>query len=225
MYNRQTASVRIPFGYELRVYRQDGQIGSVEGTDYLAMHGFAYEDENQEHICQNMPAGWVDVDASFSVQKVSQAGKGAVGSWETVNTQSESFYRDITVEFTQTETDETTKEEQFAFSRDQESSISYEFATAETKMSMSYSADIREDNKSTQSYSTSINYRITCTTPDGQPNVGLYQWVTSSSTGNVKVKSMHTVCRYGANYNSPPACPWNACKDAECTQCTEDWMA
>lgn len=108
MYNRQTASVRIPFGYELRVYRQDGQVGSVEGTDYLAMHGFAYEDENQEHICQNMPAGWVDVDASFSVQKVSQAGKGAVGSWETVNTQSESFYRDITVEFTQTETDETT---------------------------------------------------------------------------------------------------------------------
>ena len=114
-----TASVRIPFGYELRVYKQDGQVG----TDYLTMHGFAYEDENQEHICQNMPAGWADVDYSISVQKVSQAGRGPVGSWEAVDTQTESISMDITVDTTQTETESTTTQEQFALKRDMQSSI------------------------------------------------------------------------------------------------------
>ena len=64
----------------------------------------------------------------------------------------------IIVEYTQTETEETTTQEQFALSRDMESSITYGVASAEIKMSMSYAADIREDNKSTQS---TLNRSIT----------------------------------------------------------------
>ena len=41
-------------------------------------------------------------------------------------------------------------------------------------MSMSYAADIREDNKSTQSYSTALTYTVKCTNPAGGANVGLY---------------------------------------------------
>lgn len=33
------------------------------------------------------------------------------------------------------------------------------------------------------------------------------------------------MCRYGENYNTPPACPWNFCDpfDSQCTTCIDEW--
>ena len=122
--------MRIPFGYELRVYRQDGQSGMTEGVDFITMHGWAYEDATQEPYCQNMPAGWTDVDRSITVQKVGQAGSGAVGHWRNVKTVTEGTYYKITLGMTSAAEEETTKQEQFALKRDMESSITYEIGTA-----------------------------------------------------------------------------------------------
>ena len=38
--------------------------------------------------------------------------------------------------------------------------------------------------------------------------------------------TLNTVCRTGPGlYNTAPACPWNACKNADCTECYEGWAA
>ena len=38
--------------------------------------------------------------------------------------------------------------------------------------------------------------------------------------------TLNTVCRTGPGiFNTPPACPWNACKNADCTECHEGWAA
>ena len=34
---------------------------------------------------------------------------------------------------------------------------------------------------------------------------------------------MNTVCRYGELYNEAPKCPWNACKNADCSICKDGW--
>lgn len=107
-----------------------------------------------------------------------------------------------------------------------ESSISFlDFFSGGTKMGASYSNEVKKDVESTQSYSATYEYTLTCTIKGTELDVALYQWVTSTNDKKDNVYSMHTICRYGVNYNSPPACPWNACADGECTTCTTDWMA
>ena len=62
----------------------------------------------------------------------------------------------------------------------------------------------------------------------GQPGqaAALWQFVVSDSQDDMWVETEHTVCRYGADYNVTPECPFNACDgdwDSNCSKCSNDW--
>ena len=220
MYNRQTASFRLPYGYELTLYKSDGAVGESK-----TFYGFSYEDGTQEHLCQNTPDDWTDREWSISINKTGSYG-GAVGYWRAVQTQTEALKFDVTygVEYsTETETETSSS---MTINHQMESSVSFlDFFSLGSKMSQEYAQSITEDVKSTQAYSTTYSYSLTCSNKAGIYDVGLWQWVTSTNDMKDSVYSIHTVCRYGENYNTPPVCPWNACLDGECTTCAEGWMA
>ena len=80
-----------------------------------------------------------------------------------------------------------------------------------------------EDTKFTYSANFSDEHDLSCTAPE-EGGVGIWQWRTKTNDGSSVVFTNHTICRYGLeHYNTPPACPWNACVDLECTICTDDW--
>ena len=70
----------------------------------------------------------------------------------------------------------------------------------------------------TQDYS--ISNETTCTA-ENNDGAGLYQWVVASGDRKTDVFTWHTVCRTGALWNKPPACPWPACLNADCSECME----
>ena len=55
--------------------------------------------------------------------------------------------------------------------------------------------------------------------------VSLWQQVIESADLTMKVYGTQTVCRYGTNWQTAPACPHTACADVECTTCTDDWVS
>ena len=58
------------------------------------------------------------------------------------------------------------------------------------------------------------------------PGVGLWQWVITSPSGGISLKTDFTVCRYGRLATKPPACPYSACLlDQGCQKCEEWWSA
>ena len=106
-----------------------------------------------------------------------------------------------------------------------EMSFGYEFmgASESEKITESYSATLMNDVQTTYSADFSISHTLTCTAPE-EGGVGFWQWKTKAFDGTSIVLTNHTLCRYGLDhYATPPACPWNACLDLECTQCTTDW--
>ena len=75
-----------------------------------------------------------------------------------------------------------------------------------------------------EAYSLDISQKVKIVCPDMMQNgVGLWQFIVASHSGDIKVFSLHTVCRYGNLYNKPPNCPWNACLNADCSGCAFDW--
>ena len=54
-------------------------------------------------------------------------------------------------------------------------------------------------------------------------NVSLYQWFVSTYDMQGHIMTYHTVCRYSELSNSAPSCPWNACRNFDCSDCTHDW--
>ena len=65
---------------------------------------------------------------------------------------------------------------------------------------------------------------VTCTPQPDSHGVGLWQWIVETKDGSVSMKTQHTVCRYGLEAKSPPACPYNACADVDsCSSCEEFW--
>ena len=84
----------------------------------------------------------------------------------------------------------------------------------------SYSSTITRDTKSSYDEDYALDVDLTCTGTDG---VGLWQWVTASADGKSRVLSDHTICRYGADAFTSPKCPWNACLNRDCTECSSDW--
>lgn len=91
-------------------------------------------------------------------------------------------------------------------------------------LSETYQTSIAHDTKQTYTQDISYDVELTCTAK-GSGGVGLWQYVQESADGKTQVLSMHTVCRYGDLYNKSPRCPWNACTNADCSECATDWTA
>ena len=64
-----------------------------------------------------------------------------------------------------------------------------------------------------------------CTGGQEGSAVGLWQWALQPSGSSDMLLSTTFFCRYGANANVPPACPFNACMNGDCSVCADDWKA
>ena len=67
----------------------------------------------------------------------------------------------------------------------------------------------------TQTYGEDFSEKVKLKCDDQTGGVGLWQWVVQSADGVSQTRSLHTICRYGDNYDSPPKCPWNACDGSD----------
>ena len=103
--------------------------------------------------------------------------------------------------------------------------VNFYMVRAGEGISDTYTDEIIDDAKSTYSMNVDEVVNVECSAkPQGDDGVGLWQWVVTSEDQESSVLSVHTVCRYGTDYNKPPKCPWNACLNGECTVCASDWM-
>ena len=93
------------------------------------------------------------------------------------------------------------------------------------KISSSYTDKITKTTESSKSYSFDVTSKISCGKKEGVSGVGLFQQVTEGTDGTMRVWGKQTVCRYGELWSTPPACPFEACLDAECKTCKDDWKA
>ena len=67
--------------------------------------------------------------------------------------------------------------------------------------------------------------QITLSCANDGRQTSLWQWIITDSTGQNKLLSSKTICRYGEGiWNTAPACPYAACKDDLCTVCNDDWL-
>ena len=66
-----------------------------------------------------------------------------------------------------------------------------------------------------------IENETTCTAEDKE-GAGLYQWVVATQDMETSAFTWHTVCRTGELWNTPPACPWTECLNADCSKCSSE---
>ena len=93
---------------------------------------------------------------------------------------------------------------------------------ASASLEANVSAGLQQDTMSTFGSDYGVENTTTCTS-ENNDGAGLYQWVVADSTFETQSFSWHTVCRTGALWNTPPECPWNFCKNADCSECLDGW--
>ena len=92
-----------------------------------------------------------------------------------------------------------------------------------TSISSEFSISLERASESTYSQSSTNKITVSCAT--GGVATGLWQWVTTTSSGDSKALTSLYICRTGAGlFNTMPACPFTACMDVYCTECF-DWKA
>ena len=107
-----------------------------------------------------------------------------------------------------------------------ETGVDFSVSSSSVELSLGYESDLTTDTTHAMTKDSSIDLYIECTGDSGADGgVGLWQFVVTTSDGNVSTFTNHTVCRYGDLYNVAPACPWNACANGDCSVCNGDWEA
>ena len=72
------------------------------------------------------------------------------------------------------------------------------------------------------SYSSETSITTSCANDGNQAS--LWQWIVTDSTGDIRLQTTKTICRWGEGiWNSPPECPYPACKDDMCRECLDGW--
>ena len=102
-----------------------------------------------------------------------------------------------------------------------EMGISWKVFSASAQVSHEMAYTLMSDMQSTYGVDYGIENTTNCTA-EGKEGAGMYQWVLSTRDAKYQTFTWHTVCRTGADFNTPPACPYGACLDAECKEC-DDW--
>ena len=113
----------------------------------------------------------------------------------------------------------------YSMTQDMSAGIEFYGASVSAGMSSTKAYGIQVDTQHDMASNVEVEYEISCTGGEGgaENGVGLWQFVVANGDGSVVTQSRHTVCRYGANYNKAPDCPWNSCANGECTECYYDW--
>ena len=203
----------VPFGYTVEMWKDAGFTG-----EYQRYSGPVYTSAAEELQCIEMEH--INSVGSIAVYRNAYVGS-ATGRWiGSTSTETLTFTYHIGFQYSSSTADHV--EEQMALSYEMEVGMEFGGVGESETISEEYTVAIAQDTESAYSYDISVDLLLTCTGTEG---VGLWQYVTESRDGKSRVLTTHTVCRYGANYNSSPACPWMACLDLECTQCKGDWSS
>lgn len=100
------------------------------------------------------------------------------------------------------------------------------FGPAESKITTTYgyATSIESSTTATFTQSGSAKLKVNCGVVGGE-TAGIWQWVTKTNDGLAMAYTALTICRYGegAMFNTPPECPYPACADSMCTECSHDW--
>ena len=81
---------------------------------------------------------------------------------------------------------------------------------------------MREAAENTLSEQSTTKVTLECKTPNYKENIGVYQWVVSTSDNVYRLYTHKYLCKYGVGFDKPPRCPLGACADNDCNVC-EDW--
>ena len=98
--------------------------------------------------------------------------------------------------------------------------------SSKVSLSTSYASSFKNTVNETTALTEKETIRYGCgNNDDGSEMYGLWQWVVSTGDESWVANTKHVVCRMDTNATTPPACPWDACVDAQCTQCYDGWSA
>ena len=105
--------------------------------------------------------------------------------------------------------------------------LGIEFMGVSEKFSLSttYEEEFKKTVTEITKITTMETISMVCGIANNGVNYGLWQWIVETEDMSYTARAKHAVCRSGANATTPPACPWDACFDDECTVCNDGWAA
>ena len=183
------------------------------------MTGPSWADNNFLMQCINL-GDWENRVSSLSVERT--AHDYAIGRWMGL-TATEGFTFEYNVGFKTAKTTEVTKSSTYTLAYELSFGVKFFGSSFQNTLSAGYQHEVTNDATSSMEKDVSVKWPITCSDKSGEGGVGLWQFFVESHDGMDTTLTGHTVCRYGADYNKSPDCPWDACLDASCTKCTTDW--
>ena len=206
-------TVMVPYGMTLVVYDSPGFTGDSE-----TIVGLPYSDDREEMACQTLQR----LGDRAQSAKVYRTKGPVVGYWEGI-TATESISTEYAIGLDLSESQMTQSSAEYDFSYEMSMGFEIEDLGAKDTISESYSESMEHDVQDTYSANFGIKYTQLCTQDESGGGVGFWQWKTRSFDGKNRVHSKYVLCRYGEHAYVPPACPWAACLNADCTECASDW--
>ena len=173
--------------------------------------------------CVKFEDGLLNQLTSFSYGPIG-LGK-AIGKWEALQTVNSPIVYNIKYGVTTTESESDEDFSKAAMTASMDMGIEFMGVSSSFSLSSSYEQSFRNTVTKTTELSTVESITYPCdNAPAGEMN-GLWQWIVETEDGSYTARSNHAVCRTESNALTPPACPWDACIDAECTECKDGWSA
>ena len=102
--------------------------------------------------------------------------------------------------------------------------VKFGIGTESTKISASVTSSIITTTSTALTYTVGQKTSFSCTGESTTQNVAIWQWVTESNDGLFAALSNEMMCRFGADFDNEPPCPFGSCIDDTCDTC-EDWKA
>lgn len=199
-------SAWIPYGYTLTLF--DGATFDGFSRQFV---GPVWDQSTRKQRCISL-GDITNKAASLKIERNAIVG-AAHGYWKSITaSETISFVTSYGMDYSTSQAQHW--EQEYNLSYSMEENVMFYIFSSGFSMSESYRSMVSKDVQATFGYSISNEVTLTCTMGEGY-NVGLWQWVVETRSGQSSTKTLHTVCRYGDGlYNVPPACPWNACIDA-----------
>ena len=174
--------------------------------------------------CVRLGPGVFDKLSSFTYGPL-RLGK-SIGQWEAVMTLNSPIEREITIGVETTESSSAEISAAESFTASMEAGVEFWGMSMKVGLSTSYESSFKNTVNETTARTQTEKISYSCGSNDDNSEMyGLYQWVVSTEDNSFTAKTNHAVCRTDSNALTPPACPWDACVDAECTICKNDWIA
>lgn len=218
LWDNMIDSIAVPWGYAVELYSDDGFTG-----DRLVVTGMDNHGDPEEMECVNIrKQDFGDRVSSLTVYHASH-GRKARGRWFPVKSNTEGIKFKYHVGMSKTSEHDESSNSTMSYAMEVSMEEGIEFESATESMSASASLELVTDTKDAMTHNYAVDQWETCKGAVGNKGgTALWQFLMDSGAGNVFAAAAHTICRYGANMGTPPACVWNRCGGGECTECLDD---